>query len=230
MAWWSLSTESAHRADLSPVAGTGSTQLLHPHDLWNQGPYLVVPFKGILENCSVCICVNACVCVCVCKARRLVKAQRSTWGEEFFLFSWSACETWVFPLIKVEAVFKPKLVCSRCNMFAKHQWEQISTFAVLGFRRTKSARDWTKWNGLHRTTRGEKLITPHTSSSRRTRSRRSSMAQSWKSHNLLYSPDCVLNSLTRPFEHGKAVGRSTAGTKGAEHNIWSTCRGCKVVR
>lgn len=42
-------------------------------------------------------------------------------------------------------------------------------------------------------------------------------------------PDCMLNSLTRPFEHGKAVRRSTTGMKRAERNIWSTCRGYKVA-
>lgn len=42
-------------------------------------------------------------------------------------------------------------------------------------------------------------------------------------------PDCMLNSLTRPFEHGKAVRGSAMGMKQAQHNIWSTRRGYKVA-
>lgn len=141
MARWSVSTESAHKTDSSPVAGTGSTRLLRPHDLWNQRLYLVVPFKSILEKL---LRMYACLCVCLVEAQHIC----STWEKR--VFSQRVVKHKPFLSLKEklcfnQRLFAPAVMCLRTSAGAnKHMGSaQLWRNKIEG---------WTKRYSLRRVT------------------------------------------------------------------------------
>lgn len=51
------------------------------------------------------------------------------------------------------------------------------------------------------------------------------MEQSWKIPQFIRFPGRMLNSLTRPFEHGEALRRRAAGAEPAQRDIWPDVEG-----